>query len=110
MQLKSVEIPKEHQALNYAALMDDKELRLTYAMKVSNRFETLEESNDKSRWEIFKEAIVETAKEVIPTRKSEKHQKWMTDNILKLMDERRLYKDRDTKRYNQVNAMIKKLC
>ena len=110
MQLKNVKIPKQHQALNYAALMDDKEMKLAYAVKVSNRFETLEESNEKSSWDIFKEAIVETAKEVIPTRKSKKHQKWMTDDILKLMDERRLYKDKDTKKYNQVNAMIKKLC
>ena len=31
----------------------------------------------------------------------------MTGDILKLMDERRLHKDKDTKKYNQVNAMIK---
>ena len=85
-------------------------MKLAYAVKVSNRFEALAESNEKSTWELFKEAIVETAKEVIPTRKSRKHQKWMTDDILKLMDERRLYKDNDAKKYNQVNAMMKKLC
>ena len=93
MQLKSVKIPKQHQALNYAVLMDVKKMRPAYAVKVGSRLETLEESNAKSSWVIFKEAIVETAKEVIPTIKSKKYQKWMTDNILKFTNERRLYKD-----------------
>ena len=75
---------------------------------MNNRFESLEESNEKS--EIFKEAIVETAKEMVSTRKNKKHQKWMTEGTLKLMDERQLYKDIDTKKCNRLNAMIKRQC
>ena len=62
MQLKNVIRQKQHKSLDYAAPTSDKEIKLTYAVKVSNRFEILEEENDKSSWEIFKEAIVETAK------------------------------------------------
>ena len=45
-------------------------MKVAYAMKVNNRFESVEESNKKSTWEIFQEAIVKTVKEVIPTRKA----------------------------------------
>ena len=77
-------------------------------MKVSNRFENLEEQNEKSSWETGKEAIVGAAKkELTPPLKSKKHQKWMTDETLKLKDERRLYKGKDTKKFNEINIEIK---
>ena len=36
---------------------------------------------------------MEASKEVNPTRTSKKHQKWIEDDVFKLIDERRLYKD-----------------
>ena len=51
---------------------------------------------------------METAKEVIPPRKNKKHLKWMTEEILKLMDERRLYKGKDAKKCDDINELVKK--
>ena len=55
--LKNVRKPAQHKVLDYVALTDDMEMKVAYAVKVNNRLESLEESSEKSSWEIFKEGI-----------------------------------------------------
>ena len=62
-------------------------------MNVKNRFHILEVNNSTSSNFIkLKSAVLEAAKESIPTRKMEKRNKWVTCEILNLMEERRVAK------------------
>ena len=83
---------------------------MSYAVEVQNRFDKLSE-NGHSEWENFKAALMETAEEVIPPlRKAQKKSKWMNDEILEMMEERRLIKDRDSSAYKDMHASIRNWC
>ena len=83
---------------------------MNYAVEVQNRFDILSESGD-NEWENFKMSLTVTAEEVIPPlRKVQKNAKWMNDEILEMMEERRLIKDRDSIAYKEMNASVKQRC
>ncbi|GFN74885.1 hypothetical protein PoB_000139100 [Plakobranchus ocellatus] len=64
-----------------------------YQISVQNKFETLGDAEEvEQQWENFKSAIMEAATEVIPKVKRKAKQKWMTEEILNLMEERRCAK------------------
>ena len=75
--------------LNLAILRSDQDIRQKYALSVKNKFQSLNELEEvEHQWENFKQAINEAAVEVIPPLKRRAKQKWMTEDILKLMDKR----------------------
>ena len=66
------------------------DIRQKYALSVKNKFQSFNELEEvEHQWENFKQAINEAAVEVIPPLKRRAKQKWMTEDILKLMDKRR---------------------
>lgn len=66
-----------------------------------------EDSNQK--WETFKKAIMNPTKEILQKKKNtNKVKSWMTDEILQLMEERRLYKNIDIKKYKDIYNIIRK--
>ena len=54
----------------------------------------------------MKEVLQSSAKEIPPNKNKAKRQKWMTDEILKKMDDRRKAKSTNPQRYNELNKEI----
>jgi predicted transcriptional regulator len=96
--------------LNYATMSYNDLIKARYNVEVKNRFELLAEDTSKSKYEIFKEAITQTAKEIIPVKQRKTAQKWMTDEILSLMDERRKVKGRNPHEYQTLNKTVHRKC
>ncbi|GFO47179.1 craniofacial development protein 2-like [Plakobranchus ocellatus] len=84
--------------LDLALLKTNQLIREKYQVSVQNKFESLGEAEEiEKQWENFKEAITLAATEEIPRVERKSKQKWMTDEILELMDERRKAKNNDEK-------------
>ena len=76
--------------LDLALLQADKEMQEKFRVAVRNKFSTLEGFQDtEQEWEKMKTSINEAATEVIPEKKATTKKKWMTEEILNAMDERR---------------------
>ena len=58
---------------------------------------------------MLKESIQQSSKENIPSVTRTRHKKWMTNEILQLMDERRRKKE-NIEEYKQINSKIKDMC
>ena len=102
--------------LDIELLRKNAELREKYSLEVRNKYAVLEEQqsiDDEQSiyevWRTIKETLVETAAEVIPTNKNRAKQKWMTEEILLLMDKRRKNKKNQTEN-NRINSIIKQKC
>lgn len=110
LKLKIIKRGQRKIRLDLAQLKMDSELRERYRVTVETRFDALEWSQDiEQNWENLKLCITETAEKVIPKQKAKAKQKWMTEEILTLMDERRLAKDNKLK-YEKLNNDIKAKC
>ena len=96
--------------LNLAILRSDQDIRQKYALSVKNKFQSLNELEEvEHQWENFKQAINEAAVEVIPPLKRRAKQKWMTEDILKLMDKRRQAKC-NNENYEAIHKEIRNKC
>ena len=79
-----------------------------------NRYEILgeqsEEDDPEMLWTRLSDSLCQ-ASEVIPQkRKRRRGNKWITDEIFDLMDQRRLFKYSDANRYKEINKQIKIKC
>ena len=70
-------------------LRKDHVLRKQYAVAVQNKFEILEQvTTAEEKWSQLKVCIQDALEEHVPKRPKKEHKKWMTQNVLDLMDER----------------------
>ena len=61
-----------------------------YSISVQNKFSALEQlTTAEEKWQMMKESILESAKEHIPVTKRKEDKKWMSSEILGLLEERR---------------------
>ena len=96
--------------LNLAILRSDQDIRQKYALSVKNKFQSLNELEEvEHQWENFKQAINEAAAEVIPPLKQRAKQKWITEDILNLMDKRRQAKC-NNENYEAIHKEIRNKC
>ena len=119
LKLKKITRSKPTPKQNFQ-LLKDGDIRNRYSVCISNRYsqlmeeqpiqeeETVEEKIDK-KWSYLKSSISAADEEVLPVIKRVKKQKWMTDKILNLMEERRKLK-RNTSEYNLMEREIKRQC
>jgi hypothetical protein len=110
IKLKTIKKKMYPHRLNYATLSNNDAINARYNVEVRNRFELLAVDTSKSNYEIFKEAITQTAKEIIPVKERKIAQKWMTDEILSLMNERRKVKGRNPDEYQRLHKSIRRKC
>jgi hypothetical protein len=110
VKLKKITKAMIPQRMNFASLTQSDTIKTMYNIEVRNRFELLADNVNKCKYEIFKEVISETAKVVIPLNERQSHQKWMTEEILSLMDTRRKLNARDPKEYKKLDKRIRKMC
>lgn len=94
-------------------MREDHDVRSEFQLRVSNRFENLQkfESEEiEGEWRAFEEILNKSAEETIPKTKAKKKQKWMTDYILDMMEERRKVKGKDISKYKELDDAIKQKC
>ena len=93
-------------------LANNKEIQENYNVVVRNRFEDFQEAEDINiYWQQISDIITESAKETIPTKELKAKQKWMTTEIVDLMDDRRIAKQcQDSEKYREKDRMIRKKC
>ena len=120
--LKKIEKRKIKEQYNLDMLKQDN-IQKQYAVEVRNRFNALlceesvqsdngDESRIEKKWKCFKESVHEATKECTEKIERKKNKEWMTDDILKLMEERRELKNANssTEEYNMKDKEIKKAC
>ena len=62
------------------------------------------------RWSELQQILNETTEEVLPKVKTKAKQKWMTEDILNLMENRRHVKGKDLLRYKAIDKLIREEC
>ena len=84
-----------------------------YNIEIKNRLELLfrdeTDMDDNSRWNSIKETIKEAIKTTGAKKAKKAKQKWMTDEFLNLVNERR-EKKRKTDEYKEIDSKIKSMC
>ncbi len=86
------------------------DLKGQYTVEVKNRYQVLDIEETKDKFEALREAVVESAKKIIPKKKKSKRSKWMADDILNVMEERRTAKQQSATKYKDLNKKVKQMC
>ena len=63
-------------------------------------------TNVTKKWTTVKQSIKSSLNAVLPTKANRKNQKWMTDHILNLMENRKQFKNSDEDKYTRLNKQI----
>ena len=96
---------KREQQLDYCQLQNNQDIKNIYAIEVKNRFSALEQEGNNTTWE-----VLETAKETIPKKTKQSTNKWMTEEILRMMRRRQAIPQRNSDEYKQLHREIRKKC
>ena len=86
------------------------EIHLEYSVQVKNQFESLIDEGKETTWEAMRDILVETAENILPKEKKRKRQKWMTEEILLIIEDRQKLSDRQGSGYRELDKQIKKKC
>ena len=105
-----LKLKKIKSAIRNMKLDVDSDIKEKFTVAVKNRFSILHDVQEvDEKWEHLKESITQAAEETIPKSQRKAKKKWMNDEILKMMDERRKSKqDRDA--YEALNKQIMTKC
>ena len=100
---------------DWKSLKRDSELKEKYALEVRNRYERLaalieEDEGVDGDWRLLQESLTEAAEELVPKEQQGRRQEWMTQDILDLMEERRVEKIKATNRYKELDRLIRRKC
>ena len=117
LKLKIPTLPKKR--IKYdTEVLKDIEFQNAYSLEVSNMYESLEIQNTYSEgeecemieenWKTLKNAVSEINEKILPKTKNEAKQKWMNNEILDLMKERKKRKGQPS--YEEIDIEIKKKC
>ncbi|GFO38874.1 endonuclease-reverse transcriptase [Plakobranchus ocellatus] len=110
LKLKKNSKPFTNIKFDLAILKTNQTIREKYQISVQNKFEALGDAEEvEQQCENFKSAIMEAATKVIPKVKRKAKQKWMTEEILNLMEERRCAKG-NKETYEQIHKKVQEKC
>ena len=110
IKLKKLKKSKHQPKFQVDLLKTNQELKERFSIDVSNKFQALENiTKSEELWEKMKDSIKEAMEETIPPKYNKTNKKWMTQDILKLMEERRQAKS-NVEKYNALNREIKTKC
>lgn len=94
-------------------MLKQDEVRQKYNIEIKNRFELLfkdeTDMDAETRWNNIKQILNEALKTTVPVQAMKTKQKWMIDEILNFMNERR-EKKRKSEEYNEIDKRIKSMC
>ncbi|KAK7907147.1 hypothetical protein WMY93_015759 [Mugilogobius chulae] len=107
--------PFEHLELNK---LKEKQYQENYNIQVQNMYNKLalqespqgEEEEIEHQWNIMRESLTKAAQAVLPRKKKEAKQPWMTNDILQKMSERKKVKNIDPHKYYKLDKEIEVAC
>lgn len=103
-------------------LLRQEEYKTKFNLEIRNKYDILcaeedvkeqqqTENTEQRKWKIFKECIHESTKEVLPRKEKDNNQKWMTREILEMMEIRKQFKiTADHNKYREINKKIITAC
>ena len=110
IRLKKLKRPKLVPKYEIGFLKTNEQMRNNFVIDVKNRFEVLGEINEAEElFNTMKNSIYEAIEENIPEKTRREDKKWMTNEILGLMDERRQNKSNEVM-HNHLTKQIKIKC
>ena len=110
IKLKKTKKAPGNTKLDLTLLKTETNIRESCNVTVRNRYNTLEPVQDlEDRWKNLKESIIQSAEETIPPVKKTSKKKWMTEDILQLMEKRRLSKN-NKEEYEKIGKEITEKC
>ena len=112
VQLKFRKLQKKNRKkkLDLKQLKLNPNIRNQFYVEVANRFEALNDHTTmEEEYKIITKSITSAAEKTIPSVKSKRNKKWMTDEILDKMEERRKSK-RNSNRYKELDREIHDMC
>ena len=112
IKLKQLKMHKETWKYDFNLLYSSKVIQDSYNVAVKNRFELLQEADDVNvHWQQLKKITAEPASEIAPRKEQKSKQKWMTAEILNVMDDRKIAKQcQDAAKYKEKVKLIRKKC
>ena len=98
-------------------MLKDMNIKRKYNVAVQNRYQTLmnertpqEKEDTETQWSTLRDSMTQAAAEVLPKKTNKKKQRWMTKEILEMMEERKKAKHTNATKYNQLKKEIEKEC
>ena len=110
VKLRKLKKPQLQTKFNIMKLKPDKELKDQFVIEVKNRFDGLAELTEAEElFEKMKESLNEVMADKVPKMQKKQHKKWMTEEILNLLEDRRKAKS-NIDLYKTLNTQIKDTC
>jgi len=110
IKLKRIRKKKQPSKFQYNLLKRDNELKEKFNVSVENKFAALDQTTEiENKWEMLKESLTEITEEHIPKKEGKEHKKWITSEILRMMEERRKCKNNIVE-YQRMDKQIKAKC
>ena len=117
LKLKKLKMPKKKKRKNWRAVKEDNNLKLQFQLEVRNRYSAIQNMDEddtqtdhstqiEKDWKTLQEALINTTENIVPMERRRGRQKWMNEQILEKMDERRAWKGVDEDRYKQLDQEI----
>ena len=107
---KHVNCPKPPKHIDITKLKNPL-MKTTTAQNLEKRIQNIESSTIvEEKWTAMRAALIQTQTEDIGFQTQTKKQPWMTDEILKVMEERRQHKTTNEDRYRELNRTIRRKC
>lgn len=111
IRLKQIKKAKPSPKFQVESLKTNDEIKNKFNIDVRNRFKVLERITDTEElWKGLKISIQEAMIENIPMKPRKENKKWITVNILELMEKRRQSKRTNVVIYKKLTKEIKKKC
>ena len=119
LRLKKIEKPKTKRRRQWKEINENMELRCQFQQKIKDKYDMIKEEIEEQEseeheiereWKALQRALVETRDEMVPEEVVRRRQKWMTEEILQKMDERRRCKGIDREKYTRLDQEIKEEC
>ena len=94
-------------------LKNNGELKMNIKMKLNDNLKAVkpmqtESKSSENLWQPIKDVIVKLESEELGYIKKKMKQKWMTQEILQLMELRRQYKNEDLQKYKETQCIIRR--
>ena len=120
VKLKNMQKAQGREHLNLDLLKEDS-YKSKYNIEKRNQYDILEQGECEQsptdqneyvemEWVNIKNAIQNAMKITLPKKENTKRKKWMTNEILQKMGQRRQYKNEDKERYNEISKEIQSDC
>ena len=91
---------------DYSLLSSDTSIKDRYNIEVRNRYEALSDTCE-DKLDNYRNALVESVKVILPSKKARRRSKWITSETLQIMEERQKIVDEDCDEYKNLNRDIK---